>query len=274
MRRPPTAPLPATAAESADGHETAATIRVTLDPELTAALLQQVPRRHRIRPNELLITALCVTLSRWTGTNDVLIDLEGHGRESPIPGLDLSRTVGWFTSLYPLIVALPREAAPSELLATVRRRMRSVPDGGIGYGLLRYLNADSTVRSELAAQGSAPVLFNYLGRKGLSAGTDVVLEPCRELELSRSSRLSRRHEIEINAFNEASCLAIDWTFGTDRHSETAIEARAEEMLEVVRELVRHCLREEAAVDSESFPLVQLDRAELDKLSALLQKKDG
>src|SRR5205814_631230 len=126
----------------------ARTVSVALTMEETRLLLQEAPRPYRSHIQELLLVALLQTLARWMGTQQIRLDLEGHGREElGAEVLDVSRTEGWFTSLYPVLFTLPQEAGsdPSgqaQWIKTIKEQLRSVPHKGIEYGLLRYLNED------------------------------------------------------------------------------------------------------------------------------------
>ena len=142
-----------------------------------------MPAAFHGRVNDVLLTALVVAVAGWRrrsaqgkGANAVLIDLESHGREELFEGLDLTRTVGWFTSLFPVRLdaggldleeAMRGGAALGEAFKGIKEQLRQVPDGGLGYGLLRYLNPETApALSELA---SPQIGFNYLGRFGGSS---------------------------------------------------------------------------------------------------------
>ncbi len=132
-----------------------------LDAEQTRQLLQQAPKAYRTQVNDLLLTALARTICRWTGQGSTLIQLEGHGREDLFDGVDLTRTVGWFTSLFP--VSLSPAPALSASVKAIKEQLRAVPDKGLGYGVLRYLG-EPEVRAELAALPAPRITFNYLGQ--------------------------------------------------------------------------------------------------------------
>ncbi|MFD6341692.1 amino acid adenylation domain-containing protein [Streptomyces sp. NPDC060131] len=115
-----------------------------LSTEQTDALLHRVPAAYRTRTDEVLLAALARTLRGWTGHDRVAIDLEGHGREELFDDIDLTRTVGWFTSLYPVALALPSGEDWRESITAVKEQLRAVPDRGIGYGALRTLGGIPT----------------------------------------------------------------------------------------------------------------------------------
>nr|APD71848.1 non-ribosomal peptide synthetase 1 [Streptomyces sp.] len=144
----------------------------TLPAETTAPLLTTLPAAFSCGVNDVLLTAFAAALSDWrlrlglgAGT-EVLLDLEGHGRDT-VESLDVSGTVGWFTSLYPVRVdagaAVPEDGdALGRGLKQVKEQLRALPGKGLGYGLLRYL--DPEARRELSALPAPQIGFNYLGR--------------------------------------------------------------------------------------------------------------
>jgi aryl carrier-like protein len=121
------------------------TVSVSLTPAETRSVLQDLPAKHRTQINEVMLAAIARSFTLWTGTPSLLIDLEGHGREQIIEGIDLARTVGWFTSIFPVLLDLGKASKPLEALRAVKEQLRAVPNRGIGYGLLRYLSGREDV---------------------------------------------------------------------------------------------------------------------------------
>ncbi|HEY7821143.1 MAG TPA: condensation domain-containing protein, partial [Vicinamibacteria bacterium] len=148
--------------------EAAETVTVRLNEEETRLLLQEVPWAYRTQINDVLLTALTQVVGRWTGSGAALLDLEGHGREELFEDVDLSRTVGWFTSLYPVRLELP-ECGPGEALKSVKEQLRRIPAKGSGYGLLRYQTEDQELARELARL-KPQLSFNYLGQLDSALG--------------------------------------------------------------------------------------------------------
>ncbi|MGH8920337.1 MAG: condensation domain-containing protein, partial [Actinomycetes bacterium] len=163
---------------------TARKLSLSLTTEQTQLLLTSVPATFHATVQDVLVTALALAVTDWrerrgrTGAGEVLLDIEGHGREEIADGLDLSRTVGWFTSLYPVRLDLDVQdraelwsggAPAGAALRTVKEHLRSLPDGGIGYGLLRHLNPDAG--PALAALARPQMLFNYFGRAAAPGDT-------------------------------------------------------------------------------------------------------
>ncbi|WP_063061782.1 non-ribosomal peptide synthetase, partial [Nocardia sienata] len=162
-----------------DTNATVERFEVSLPADITEAVLTTVGARYHGGPNDALLAALALALARWRDDGPsaaALVKLEGHGREETVvPGADLSRTVGWFTAVHPLRLDLPGididEAfaggpAFGVLVKSVKEQLLAVPDKGLGYGLLRYLNADTG--DQLPDRVPGQIGFNYLGR--VSAG--------------------------------------------------------------------------------------------------------
>ncbi len=160
-----TTPLPLDYAHSNPENTvgSAAQVSVKLSVEETRALLGSVNEAYNTQINDLLLSALGVSLAEWTGNSAILIDLEGHGREELFSDVDLSRTVGWFTSLFPVLLQLPSDEQPASVLKSIKEQLRSIPNRGIGYGILRYLCEDTTVNQQLQTIPTPEISFNYLG---------------------------------------------------------------------------------------------------------------
>ena len=178
----------------------ARTVSVSLSTKETHALLQEVPQAYQTQINDVLLTALAQAFARWTGEYTLLIDLEGHGREEIVDGVDLSRTVGWFTTLFPVLLQLEHAYTPAQALKSVKEQLRRIPKRGIGYGVLRYLSQDTEVTEGLRALPQAEVCFNYLGQGDQVVSGPVFFGPVRETSgPHRSTRGRRRYLLEVNS---------------------------------------------------------------------------
>ncbi len=142
-------------------------------------MLQQAPKAYRTQINDLLLTALARVISRWTGAPHCLIELEGHGREDLFDDIDLTRTVGWFTSLFP--VKLVPAANLGDSIKQIKEQLRAIPDKGLGYGALRYLGTPQA-RASLGALQAPRITFNYLGQfdGSFDASQGSLLAPAAE----------------------------------------------------------------------------------------------
>jgi len=177
------------------------------DGALTQALMQ-APRLLQAGVEEVLLAALVESLWARLGKEALSIELEGHGREDLFDGLDLSRTIGWFTSLFPLAVT-----ADGTALEAVKSAYRALPNRGLSYGVLRYLSSDLMLREQLASAASTGLRFNYLGRFS-RAGSDAVF--IRQALEGRGDERSPRQLfdvlMDINSVVHDDCLHIDWRY--------------------------------------------------------------
>jgi amino acid adenylation domain-containing protein/non-ribosomal peptide synthase protein (TIGR01720 family) len=150
-------------ADTPDAIATAGTLETELDESETTRLLTALAQNYSCGPEPALLLALAESVGEQTGAGRVIVDVESHGRENQFRDLDLSRTVGWFTSLYPVIVELRGRTLAERLRYTVEALGR-VPNGGIGYGLLCYGPIDDARAAGHLQPIRSTILFNYLGR--------------------------------------------------------------------------------------------------------------
>jgi non-ribosomal peptide synthase protein (TIGR01720 family) len=187
------------------------TLRKKLSPELTAALLREAPRVYRMRVDEVLLAALAHAIGDAVSRDEVLVELEGHGREDVIDGAELSRTVGWFTTQYPL--ALPRGIDAADALLQVRERLAAVPLRGLGWGLLACC-ADAASQSTLRALPTPEIGFNYLGRFDQTFDDASRFGFAAEASgdaIAARARLPDR-ALDINGWIAGDSLALNWGY--------------------------------------------------------------
>ncbi|HEX8320473.1 non-ribosomal peptide synthetase/type I polyketide synthase [Longimicrobium sp.] len=243
-------------------------VAVQLDAGETSALLHEVPAAYRTQVGDVLLAALCDALGRWTGSPRVRLSLEGHGREEEIAdGVDLTRTVGWFTTVFPLVLDTSGATGPGDRLKRVKEQVRAIPRRGIGYGVLRYLGPDAELRARLAGQADPEVVFNYLGQfdSAPMAGARLAFAGgARGREWSPLNR--RRCLLEVNGQVLGGCLRLEWTYSEGTHRRETVERLAEACLEALRATVAHCREQGAGGFTPSdFPLAELTQEQLDAL---------
>ena len=253
-----------------------ATFAASLPAEETSRWLFDSHTAYRTRPHELLIAALAEALTNHLGSDTVCLELEGHGREDLFEDIDLSRTIGWFTAIYPREVKLPASGQAGDVVKSVKEQLRSTPRGGIGFGLLRWLSQDAHVRRQMAAVARGEISFNYLGQFDNLLPTEVPLALCpASAGPDRSPHGKRPHVWEIIAYVQQGRLHLSWRYSTKLHSATAIERLVHDWLAALRRLIDHCLDPDAGGATPSdFPLAALDQSELDQLANLLADSDG
>jgi non-ribosomal peptide synthase protein (TIGR01720 family) len=253
-------PLPLDQSPGENAVAAARTVTVSLSPQHTQALRQEISSIYNTQINDVLLTALVQVLSDWTGARSHLITLENHGRHPEILGgeLNLSRTMGWFTCLHPVALQLIG-TEPGEQLKAIKTQLRQVPHQGLSYGLLRYGAGGEVLERQ------PPISFNYLGQfDGLLADA----EGFRLLEtpgMTSDGRNLRSHLIDINGWIRDGQLQLAWTHSRHHHRST-VEYLAEEYLLALQRLITHCqTAAPQGYSPEDFSLVQLDPATLEKV---------
>ncbi|HEU0077897.1 MAG TPA: condensation domain-containing protein, partial [Longimicrobiaceae bacterium] len=242
-------------------------LAVHFTAEETEALLREAPQAYRTQVDDVLLTALARALTRWTRGRRVRVEVEGHGREEErVPGADLSRTVGWFTSVYPVVLELPADGGVGAALKAVKEQLRAVPGRGIGYGLLRHLRG-----MELGPD--TEVGFNYLGQldQTVSGEAFFALAP-ESAGAEADGRSERRHRVEVSGAVRGGRLELALSYSAAVHGMETMQRLAGWYAEELRALLAHCTSAEAGGYTPSdFPLAGLSQAELD---ALLGRERG
>ncbi|OQY56578.1 MAG: hypothetical protein B6247_03280 [Candidatus Parabeggiatoa sp. nov. 2] len=229
---------------------------IRLSAETTQRLLTETPAAYRTQISDVLLTALMLTLQAWTGQKQQLIDLESHGRAELFNEIDLSRTVGWFTSLYTWPLTLPMETDLGHALKAIKEQLRQIPDEGVGYGVLRYLC------EEKLPQGQ--ILFNYLGQFDQSLSENDWDFATEDSGLSHSLRGEREHLIEINGQTANGCLSLTWSYSGEQYQAQTIQQWADNYQQQLQHLIEHCAAHYGYSPSD-FPLAALSQNKLDQI---------
>ncbi|MGW9419788.1 amino acid adenylation domain-containing protein [Streptomyces koyangensis] len=251
--------------EGANTVATERSVTVRLGPEETEALLRQAPAAYRTRVNDLLLSAVWRAVADATGQDAVPVALEGHGRGDLFPELDLSRTVGWFTTLHPVVLSADRGAGWGTVLKTVKEQLRAAPAHGLGHGALRWLSGPD---GPLADAGEPEISFNYLGRLDSGDAPGGLVRARLDVEgRERAPGQERPYLIEINGYVADGVLRFDWAYSTARHRPRTVERIAHAFAEALREIVRHCAEPGSGGATPSdFPLVRLDQVQVDTVT--------
>lgn len=213
-------------------------IEVRLDSDLTRQLLQTAPAAYRTQVNDLLLTALARVICRWSGQPSALIQLEGHGREDLFDELDLTRTVGWFTSLFP--VSLQPLDSLSASIKSIKEQLRAVPGKGLGYGVLRYLG-EPAVQQSLAALAPPRITFNYLGQFDRQFDEAALWEPARERSgTAQDEQAPLANWLTVEGQVYGGELALQWGFSEQMFDAATIETLASAYADELKVLIDHC----------------------------------
>lgn len=235
----PVARLPVDHAHGDNTVASASTVICALSRAETQSLLGKTPQRLGTRINDILLGALLIAVSEWTNSTSLLLTLESHGREDIFDGVDISRTVGWFTSIFPVWLERP-DGDVGVILQSVHAQLERLAHRGFGFGLLRYLAGDESVQQQLEALPRPEISFDYLGQ------FDQLLERSQWFEWeeqsagpTRSPRSHRRDVLEVIGAVGNGQLRFTWTFGTQLHERATIERVANRFVGALREVLAH-----------------------------------
>ncbi|WP_367128662.1 amino acid adenylation domain-containing protein [Saccharothrix sp. HUAS TT1] len=250
--------------QSVDVAATADRTTTVASPEVTAALLTTLPAAYRAGVDEVLLAALALALRLHGAAGDVSVTLEGHGREHP--DADLSRTVGWFTSEYPVLVPAA-DLDVDRLLRAAKEAKRTTPDHGIGYGVLRHL--DPATRDELSATPPPDVLLNYLGRFAPLPGTGWRLPEGEAFAVAEPPAKALEQLLALNCFvreDGEPRLAVEWTAASAALPPGTVADLQRAWGEALAALAAHADRvgpDGGGLTPSDLPLVDLDQAAID-----------
>jgi len=248
---------------------------------VTSVLVGRAPAVFHCGVHEVLLAGLAAAVARWRGGDAVLVDVESHGRH-PVAGMDLSRTVGWFTSVHPvrldmagidLADVLAGGVAAGRLLKVVKEQSRAVPGDGLGHGLLRHLNGETG--PVLAASPSPQIGFNYMGRfvTGDRGGVRA-WQPVGDIGSSLAPGMGLPHALEVNAIvrdrpdGSELTLMVEWS--ADRPLEVEIERLGRAWLDMLSGLARQADDPSAGGHTASdFGLIDLDQDEIEEFEAIV-----
>ncbi|WP_339704467.1 condensation domain-containing protein [uncultured Kriegella sp.] len=229
----------------------------------TDLLINEANEAYNSEVEDLLITALIKTICQWGDLSNFCLGLERLGRTADTISVDVSDTVGWFTSFFPIRLNYESGGNDGELIKTTKERLRTVPNGGIGYGLLRYLSNNKSFKAFLNQEPE--VIFNYLGNKKENHNKSY-----EQYELlwdgTRHALSERSHKLEINMSIIKNVLNIRWSYCTEIHKEDTVILLAKRFDENLKAILQHCTTKETMDYTPSdFPEAGLSQEDLDNL---------
>ncbi|MFP5263078.1 MAG: amino acid adenylation domain-containing protein [Blastocatellia bacterium] len=234
-------PLPRDFPEGDNTEESLRSVDVSLSVEETRMLVWESSNDSDTKIMDMLLAALVETFARWTGNPSLLVAVTGHGREPLFDDVDLSRTVGWFNNVYPMVLDL-EEADSSEVkLKRIKDQLHRIPGWGMGYLLLRCLNDDPSLQEEMEKHPDADVLFNYISHVGgdtrPSRGPSIIQPTRRVPGPLIDSRNPRPCLIWWTGTIDEDKLHVYFGYSKNIHKHSTIRNLARLYIETLRELI-------------------------------------
>ena len=245
-------------------------VSVALDVDSTRILTNEMPTACQASILEILLTGIGRALSSWdSGT--VLVDLEAHGREDVIATTNVSRTVGWFTTMFPVRLHFERDAGPTRDLQSVKKHLRGIPNHGLGFGLLRHMGPSDVVR-QLKDTERPTICLNYAGQLDQMLANSPYFAWAEESSgTSIDPSANSGYTLIINVEVKGSRLHLHWSYRSDVHRTDTIRSVAQEALEHLRSLIIMSQSTQIAnYLASDFPLAHLKQDDLDDLLADLK----
>nr|WP_250636801.1 non-ribosomal peptide synthase/polyketide synthase [Paenibacillus sp. IHB B 3084] len=238
-------------------------ITATWTGQETEQLLKQAHRAYNTDMNDLLLTALGMAIHRWAGIERVLVNLEGHGRESILPELDITRTVGWFTTQFPVVLDMSVGQDLSQHIKNVKEGLRHIPQKGIGYGILRYLSA---VREHERFVTEPEISFNYLGQFDQDLQNQSIGVSPYSSGAELSAHAARSYALDINGLISEGELQLTISYSNQEYRRETMEQLAKEFRTSLQEIITHCTgRKQQELTPSDVMLKNVTMAELDQL---------
>ncbi|WP_163853079.1 non-ribosomal peptide synthetase [Paenibacillus elgii] len=265
----PCVPVPRDFEATGDRVKDEAQVMITLPPEETERLLKQVHRAYNTEINDILLTALGLTLKEWMNTNRIVIHLEGHGRESVINNMNITRTVGWFTSQFPVVLPMEHTDDLGYQIKSVKEHLRQLPNHGIGYGLLKYITPRESLPGLTFAQ-QPDICFNYLGQIDTDLRNRWFGPSPWPVGRTISPEAERMASLFITGYVQDRRLHIAMDYNRTHHRHDTIAALLDKFQGRLLDLIRHCGEQTAAEATPSdLGYNRLTLQELDQLYDLV-----
>ena len=244
-------------------EEGSATVNFVLDKPATQKLRSDALASYNTRMDEFLLAVLTRVIGEWAEATNICFGLERHGRETMNSGMDLSNTVGWFTAYFPVTLNFKVDEDAGTMLKSIKEQLRKIPNGGIGYGVLRYLYQGDQIKINSAHH--PPIIFNYLGN--LASFDTGLMGPWEEIKDGTRHQQSERYNLlEINTFIQEDQLKIRWGYNRQLHLPDTINRLVKAFEKTLLDFIEHCSTPDAGGFTPSdFPEAGLNQDDLDNL---------
>jgi non-ribosomal peptide synthase protein (TIGR01720 family) len=244
-----------------------------LTVEETKSLIQELPTKLDATINDILLTAFVDAYALWSGKRSLLIDMEGHGREMLFDDVDISRTIGWFTVLYPLFLKASRAQNQQGAVHSIKSQLQQVPHHGIGYGLLRY--GHNEVSEKLAKLPAPEISFNYLGQFDQLLDSTSPFQPAMEDKgPERGPQAKRENLIDVTANVAGEQLRVSLTFNETIHRHETIQRLLSLYIQALRRLISPDHDKQVSPSLPKTATAKMDKRQLGKVLGQLNKGKG
>ncbi|MFJ5965683.1 condensation domain-containing protein, partial [Bacillus sp. NPDC093026] len=244
-------------------------VQIQLTEIETEHLLTDVHHPYTTEMNDILLCALGLAVGEWSGLSHVHVQLEGHGREDILSGLDVSRTVGWFTSMYPVVLKTKPDQEIADAIKTTKEMLRRVPNKGIGYGILRYLTAYLPSKERVNPE----ISFNYLGQIDQEVRTELFGPSTYDMGRQASPESEAIYKLNLSGLVKNNQFILSCSYCKGEYEEQTIQQLMNLLKEKLTAIIAHCLaRHEREFTPSDFSATDLEMEEIDDIFDMLEEK--
>ncbi len=241
---------------------------IRLEPNETELLLKDTHKAYNTEMNDVLLTALALALKDWTGDSTALLSVEGHGREEVVDNVVVTRTVGWFTSIYPVLLTIEPEQPVGEQLKRVKETLRQIPNRGIGYGVLRYLAPSDSCEQE-SFRAKPEISFNYLGQFDADLNSRLFMPSSYGSGLAVGEGNRRLYALDIVGMVQHGSMTIQFQYDSGTYQQEVMERLAESYKRHLQAIIAHCTsRTEAEVTASDLAGGNVNLSDIEEIMKL------
>lgn len=243
---------------------------ISLNCEQTGMLLKEVNKAYNTEINDILLTALGLALKEWTnGIDKIMINLESHGRENISKNIDISRTIGWFTSTYPVLIDVSDNSSINGAIKKTKETLKDIPLNGVGYGILRYLSS-ACVPGFREIEIKTEISFNYLGQLDSNFNTELFSMSNIPVGSMISPNAERKYLIDINGMVISDLMTFSFNYNGKEFEDQTIEKLTQLFKENLIKIIDHCTgKHEIEYSLSDFSDTELLSEDLDEISNLI-----
>ncbi|MGB7605432.1 MAG: amino acid adenylation domain-containing protein [Lutisporaceae bacterium] len=245
-------------------------LTIELTAEQTEKLLKEVNSTYNTEINDILLSALGYSLREWTGSSSILIGLEGHGREEHVVNANIKRTVGWFTTMYPVILDMSKHDSLAYQIKSTKEALRKIPNKGIGYSILKYLTPVEN-RQKLSFSLTPEIGFNYLGQFEENRATDIFSMSGISSGDSMSLESERINLIDINGIIAQGKFMLNFSYSEKQLTKDGVMKLAEYYKTHLIKIIEHCInKDENELTASDITLKGVSVEEFDEIFDLFE----
>ncbi|MGL5148948.1 MAG: condensation domain-containing protein, partial [Clostridium sp.] len=212
-------------------------ITALLSEKETELLLTDVNKAFNTEIKDILLTALALSVNSWCEKEKLAVNIEGHGREEILKGVDITRTIGWFTSIFPVLLQC-NPGDISEQIIKTKEMLNSIPNKGIGYGILKYLNKDNPIKSKEIAN----VCFNYLGQVDNVIQKDDISISKLNINCDIGDEICSIYDLDISCIIKNKQLTVNILYNDKALDSHAINNFLKEYIGKLLDIIRYCIQ--------------------------------